>query len=231
MNEKPSYYAILPADVRYDKNLKPMEKIMFAEITALTESSGYCHAGNGYFAGLYDASNETVSRWISNLKKQGYIDVIIKYKQGTKEIEKRFITLLTKKSTPPRQKDQEGIDQKVKENTTSINVNSYIDEQPANLNVKAWAEFEEHRKTFKDKFTDLARKKLINKITVLSADKQQQCIDLSIENNWKGLFPEKQMKESLNGTRSNQAIPNQSQQPLGYTDRLKKFHSSTAGQS
>lgn len=68
MSESPSYYAILPANVRYDKTLKSMEKIMFAEITALTESNGYCFAQNGYFAGLYDVSNETVSRWVSARK-------------------------------------------------------------------------------------------------------------------------------------------------------------------
>lgn len=33
--EKPNYFAIMPASVRYDKNLKPMEKIIYSEITAL----------------------------------------------------------------------------------------------------------------------------------------------------------------------------------------------------
>lgn len=221
MKQNPSYYAIIPANVRYDKALKPMEKIMFAEITALTESSGYCHAGNSYFAELYEVSNTTVSKWISSLKKQGYIDTEVKYKDGTKEIEKRFITLLTKRTIPPRPKRQYPIDQKDKENTTRSNVVIYIDDQPENLNLKAWAEFEEHRKGFKEKLTDLARKKLMNKIKHLSAENQQECIDTSIENSWKGLFPEK-FGGSSNGTRANKTTSGQTESAATRAHRRNK---------
>ena len=55
--DNPSYYAILPANVRYDKNLKPMEKILYAEITALSNKNGYCSASNSYFAKLYETLN------------------------------------------------------------------------------------------------------------------------------------------------------------------------------
>ena len=46
MNEKnrANYYAIIPAKVRYDKNLKPAEKILYGELTALSNKNGYCHA-------------------------------------------------------------------------------------------------------------------------------------------------------------------------------------------
>ena len=109
--EKPSYYAVITADVRYNHNLKPNEKLLFAEITALTQKNGYCHASNRYFAELYNVSNETVSRWISNLKKENFIDVIIE-RNDKKEVIKRYITLLTKKSIPSRQKNQYPIDKK-----------------------------------------------------------------------------------------------------------------------
>ncbi|MCB1595740.1 MAG: helix-turn-helix domain-containing protein [Xanthomonadales bacterium] len=126
--EKPSYYAVITADVRYNHNLKPNEKLLFAEITALTQKNGYCHASNRYFAELYNVSNETVSRWISNLKKENFIDVIIE-RNDKKEVIKRYITLLTKKSIPSRQKNQYPIDKKVKENTTSNNNTSIIKEK------------------------------------------------------------------------------------------------------
>lgn len=48
--ENPGFYAILPASVRYDNRLKAAEKIFYAEITALSDQSGYCYAGNSYFA-------------------------------------------------------------------------------------------------------------------------------------------------------------------------------------
>ena len=35
---KPNYYAIIPANVRYDEKLSPNEKLFYGEITALTTS-------------------------------------------------------------------------------------------------------------------------------------------------------------------------------------------------
>lgn len=130
MKEQPSYYAVLTADVRYSKVLKPNEKLLFAEITALTNMNGQCFATNKYFAQLYDVSVETVSRWVSNLEKLGFIKRTIKYKEGSKQIEKRFISLATpideKINTPHDEKDKGPIDEKVKGNTTSFNSLSLI---------------------------------------------------------------------------------------------------------
>ena len=50
--ERPSYYSIIPATVRYDKRLKAYERLMFSEITALSNKYGYCTAPNSYFASL-----------------------------------------------------------------------------------------------------------------------------------------------------------------------------------
>ena len=58
--EKPNYYEILPADVRYDKNLKLAEKILYSELTALAYMKGYCYASNSYFANLYEVHKKTV---------------------------------------------------------------------------------------------------------------------------------------------------------------------------
>ena len=71
--EKPKYYGILPAKVRYDERLKPMEKIIYVELTALAHKKGYCHASNLYFAALYGVHKNTVSIWINDLVKYGYI--------------------------------------------------------------------------------------------------------------------------------------------------------------
>lgn len=68
-----AYYAVIAADVRYDKDLKPSAKLLYAELTALCNQYGYCWATNEYFARLYGLSAATISRLISQLEKRGYI--------------------------------------------------------------------------------------------------------------------------------------------------------------
>ena len=67
------YYSILPANVRYDKNLNASTKLFYAELTALANEKGYCWASNGYFADLYGVTKQTISVWIKLLRDKGYI--------------------------------------------------------------------------------------------------------------------------------------------------------------
>ena len=119
--EQPSYYAIIPATIRYDKDLKANEKLLYGEITSLTQKSGKCFASNNYFAELYGVAKETVSGWISNLEKKGYIKRDIIYKEGTKEIINRYITI---NEYPINEKINTPINEKIKGNTTSNNTTS-----------------------------------------------------------------------------------------------------------
>lgn len=131
MNEKPNYYSVIPAIVRYDNELKPNEKLLYSEISALTNINGECWASNDYFAKLYDKSKDTVSDWISMLNKKGYICVELTRNETTKAIEKRIIRInpllanidLVPEKIPIgyRQKSREGIGKKTEENNTSIN--------------------------------------------------------------------------------------------------------------
>ena len=91
--DKPSYFAILTADVRYDKTLKPLARLLYAEITALCNKEGYCWSSNQYFADLYEVDPKTVSGWIGQLKTKGYITVQLEYKEGTKQVLKRYIRI------------------------------------------------------------------------------------------------------------------------------------------
>ncbi len=120
----PNYYAILTADVRYDKRLSASEKLLFAEITALTHSNGHCHATNEYLASLYDLSADRVSHMISKLVKLGYLNSVINYKEGTKQVESRHLSLpspIAKFNYTSSQKDREGI---AKNSDTPIAKNS-----------------------------------------------------------------------------------------------------------
>ena len=129
MEDKPNYYAIIPADIRYDNTIKDKAKFLYAEITALCNKDGYCFASNKYFADLYGVRKETISRLLNQLKNRGYIDIKIEYDENTKEIKRRLIYLLTKISIPLDQMVNYPIDQKVKENNTYINntINILVD--------------------------------------------------------------------------------------------------------
>jgi len=116
MKDKPNYYAIIPADVRYS-NLKPNAKLLYGEITALSGKLGYCYASNNYFADLYAVSKNTVSRWISDLNKLGFINIEVE-RNEKKQVIKRRIGII--------QKDDRAIYKMSKENTTSINNTSNI---------------------------------------------------------------------------------------------------------
>lgn len=126
---KKSYYAVIPANVRYDESLPPNAKLLYGEITALCNAEGYCWASNKYFADLYGVSPITISRWINILSSRGYVASEIVYKEGTKEIDKRYIRIcydpLNKNVNTP-------INENVKDNNTSINntfntTSEYID--------------------------------------------------------------------------------------------------------
>lgn len=85
---KPSYYAIIPAEVRYS-NLKPNAKLLYGEITALSSKEGYCFATNNYFAKLYNVTKNTISLWVSQLNKEGFITVEL-IKKGEQITERRL---------------------------------------------------------------------------------------------------------------------------------------------
>ena len=91
--EKPSYYSVTPASVRYDENLPAGAKLLYGEITALCSKEGYCWAGNAYFADLYKKDERTIRNWINALRKAGHIAVTFKYVEGSKEIQTRLIAL------------------------------------------------------------------------------------------------------------------------------------------
>lgn len=124
MKEYPNYYSVTPATVRYDKRLKPNEKLLFGEITALSNIKGYCYSTNKYFSNLYNKDVATISRWINHLKELGYLKIEM-IKEG-KQIKERHLFPVTdpidkKINTPIDKKVMRGIDEKVKENNTSIN--------------------------------------------------------------------------------------------------------------
>ena len=124
--EQPNYYAITPATVRYDNNLKSVEKLLYGEITALANKNGYCYAKNKYFADLYNVTSVSVSKWISHLQELGYIETEI-IRNKNKEIVSRNIYIVytpyyQKNQYPYVKKNTQGINKNVKDNNIKYNI-------------------------------------------------------------------------------------------------------------
>lgn len=120
----PTYYAVLTADVRYHPDLSPQEKLLFAEITALSNKDGFCIAGNPYFSKLYSLTDVTISRQIKHLEELGFIKVT--YDKIGAKIARRYITTINKNDNGNpitiNKNDNRTINKNVKENNTS-NIN------------------------------------------------------------------------------------------------------------
>tara|TARA_R110000824_G_scaffold295738_6_gene484048 strand:- start:58 stop:663 length:606 start_codon:yes stop_codon:yes gene_type:complete len=94
MKEKPNYYAIIPAEVRYNKKLTANAKLLYAEITALCNMNGSCNASTQYFCNLYEVSRVSIQNWLKILEDNKYIKRSVIYKEGSKEILSRSISII-----------------------------------------------------------------------------------------------------------------------------------------
>ena len=109
---KPNYYAVIPAKVRYSKKLTPNAKLLYAEITALCNMNGRCNASTKYFCKLYEVSRSSVQNWLKLLEDNSFIIRDVKYKQGSREIESRYIKLVDNPKL------------KISTDNTNININN-----------------------------------------------------------------------------------------------------------
>ena len=137
--ERPNYYAVIPASVRYS-NVTANAKLLYGEITALANKTGACFATNKYFANLYGVSIISISKWIKELSDAGFIRTEMTYKDDTKEIDKRLISIadnnligIEEKFNTPIKENLKGgikenlkggIKEKFKDNNTDINTTS-----------------------------------------------------------------------------------------------------------
>ena len=245
-----AYYAIIPANVRYDKALPANAKLLYGEITALCNERGYCWASNQYFAELYGVSKKSVSSWINSLVAKGYITSQVHYKKGTKEIENRYLSLNTpieenvntygkKRVDPIEENLNTPIEENVKENNTvSFNNTSNKQKERKKLSyndiVSAYTENEKlataifdfiaMRKLIKAPLTDSALDKALKKLNTLEDTDAGKIavLEQSTMNSWRGLFPLKG-KQSPKPVRS-EIKPEWIETPEDEIERMRKMH-------
>lgn len=204
MEEKPNYYAIIPANVRYNENLNSSEKLFYSEITCLTQKTGECWASNNYFSQLYNVRPSSISNWVKKLENENLIEV--EYIKKGKEIQKRIIRLrgiqnidyLFNISQQGIQNIEEGYSKNRKENNTSINnINNnntrYYDDDELN---DLFCEYLKQRKKMKAINSERAIRGLLNKLENYSIGDKKKMIEEAIINSWKSIYPLKKEKEN-----------------------------------
>jgi DNA-binding PadR family transcriptional regulator len=216
MKIKPSYYAILPAEVRYDNNLTEFEKILFSEITALADKNGYCFASNTYFADLYGKTHNHISYCISKLNDSGYITVSVEQDKGnTRKIYlglRKIVRGITINRNTSNDKSLDPITKNMDSNITiqdyQSNLTKESKKERASFDdiVKAFTEHEPLRHEIFEfiKMRKLLKKPLTNHSLQLSlTQKNKGLFDLSggshdkaldivrqtLRNSWLGFYP------------------------------------------
>lgn len=127
---KPNYYAIIPANVRYDSDISPNAKLLYGEITALCNQKGFCWATNEYFSTLYGVNDRTIQRIIKQLQDKNYIRIEIK--DNHRRIIYIDFTNPDKNVTPGMTKMSYPYDKNVTHNNTENNKNEYMNENITN---------------------------------------------------------------------------------------------------
>ena len=101
----------IPAEILLNEELTDKEKIILSMIVYLSEETKSCFASNKYIASIVNVTPDRVSKIISSLREKKYIDVELKYRTDSKEIESRQIIPVKEKINMYSQKHLYPIDE------------------------------------------------------------------------------------------------------------------------
>lgn len=150
---EPNYFAVIPAKVRYAQ-INDGAKLLYGEITALTNTKGYCYASNDYFAKLYKRDKSTISRWVSILQKNGFINIEIIRDERKQVIERRIYII-----------DSQTIDIKQKKDKTEKK--ETVKEVAEETTTEEKTENKTEKKTVKNKKVPLLEREPENELEVI----------------------------------------------------------------
>lgn len=184
--------AWIPCEIR---ELFAKRKINHSEMLTLSSIYGLsmekpCYASNQYFSEFWGFSKDLISKTITSLKRKGYIEVKLFFK-NTKEVEKRLITLTDKIKIEPQEIQKEA-QKEVAPTKEEPQQEPYKEEQvqeiykPSSLNAE---EIEEYVNKFSDKVKPYVRKYLEGKtenianltLKILSQESEEEQIRILIK--------------------------------------------------
>lgn len=121
MEEKLSYYIVIPTPIYDDETLKDSAKLLYGLISSLINEKGYCFASNEYLAIKRNTTSQNISRLLKELEKKEYI-VIIYLRDGA-IVKNRKIYInsrLTEMLMAINQNVKHTVNQNVKESNKAI---------------------------------------------------------------------------------------------------------------
>lgn len=72
------FIGLLPAQIRYNRDLKPNEKVLYSELLIKSYPLEYCEINNMDLATAFHVTRQSVSGWLSDLVRAGYIEIKVK---------------------------------------------------------------------------------------------------------------------------------------------------------
>lgn len=97
----------IPHSLMSNKDLTDQDKLTLGLILSWVKNDKECFMGNEYIAEMMGISKNAASIRIKRLEKIGCISLRYTYREGTKEVDKRFITLLS--MTPQVSSDRQEV--------------------------------------------------------------------------------------------------------------------------
>ena len=154
---KPNYYSIIPAEVRYSENISSTAKLIYAEISSLTNKEGFCWANNKYFSDLFNISRTQISNIISKLQKQGFINIEINKDMGNSRkvyintLQRKPYNLLKKTLIPIKENFKQNTISNIKSNNIDIEFNVFWNLYDKKVGLKNKIEKKWNKLTNKDR--------------------------------------------------------------------------------
>ena len=90
MADKPSFYSILTADVRYDERIGDFAKLLYSDLTARCNRKGYCWPTNEQLAEDHRKNARTIVRTLRELESAGYIATEVIRDEKNMVVERRI---------------------------------------------------------------------------------------------------------------------------------------------
>lgn len=182
----PKYFIQVPLQELKPLGLSSTDKLVYGTIYTMLNVTGKCFMGNAAIADSLDLKPATVSKSVSKLADAGLINVRLVYKEGTKQIDKRYITLSDYYQGGMLQKSHRVCDkndipplQKSKGNRLLNRLDEYIEEEEEvtaiNVFIDNWKQ--EPNPIFKSKLVDL--------VSTYSDGFISECLKVAAESNVK----------------------------------------------